>query len=194
MKKLILSLFAVALLASTGCKSGGASSSDPKATLISFFKAMSKKDFAAAKKMATKESESMFSLMEMGMNMADKMDKKEADEAFNKFDDAKMEFGEAKIEGDKATVPVTHKDEKETANFILKKEDGAWKVAFDKASMAEMGGEKMKRENANDENFNMDSLTNAMKNLNSDSLQKAIKEGMGALDSLNKVLKEAGKQ
>jgi hypothetical protein len=175
MKKLILSLFAVALLASTGCKSGGASSSDPKVTLINFITALSKKDIAGAKKLATKESESMFSMMEMGLKMAENMKKDEADDEFSKFNPDKMEFGEAKIDGDKATVPVTNKDEKETVNFILKKESGAWKVAFDKASMMEMGGEKMREKGMED--GGSDSL-----NFNTDEMKK----GLEMADSLLK--------
>lgn len=176
MKKLILSVCAIAIVAAIGCKSGGASSSDPKATLMNFFEAMSKKDLAAARKLATKESESMFSMMEMGMKMAENMKSKEADE-FKKFEPGKMEFGETKIEGDKATVPVTYKDEKETANFILKKQDGAWKVAFDKASMSEMGGEKMK-------DSGVDAMNEAGEdvNVNAEDMQK----GMQALDSMMK--------
>lgn len=174
MKKLILSLFAVALLASTGCKSGGASSSDPKATLINFITALSKKDIAGAKKLATKESESMFSMMEMGLKMAENMKKDEADDEFKKFNPANMEFGEAKIDGDKATVPVTNKEEKETVNFILKKQDGAWKVAFDKASMMEMGGEKMKNDK---DDYSTDSL---------DFNSEDVKKGMEQVDSLMK--------
>jgi len=175
MKKLILSICAVALVASTGCKSGGASSSDPKATLINFITALSKKDMAGARKLATKESESMFSMMEMGLKMAENMKKDDADDEFKKFNPANMEFGEAKIDGDKATVPVTNKEEKETVNFILKKESGAWKVAFDKASMIEMGGEKIREKGMQD--GGADSL-----NFNTDEMKK----GLEMADSLLK--------
>jgi hypothetical protein len=177
MKKLIFSICAIALIAAVGCKSGGASSSDPKATLMNFFKAMAKKDLAGARKLATKESESMFSMMEMGMKMAENMKTKESEEEFKKFDPATMEFGEAKIDGDKATVPVTNKAEKETVNFILKKQEGAWKVAFDKASMAEMGGEKMK-------DGGMDAMNEAGEDvkLNAEDMEKSLK----AMDTLMK--------
>ena len=49
-----------------------------------------------------------------------------------------------KIEGDKATVPVKDKKSGETTNYTLKKEGGSWKVAFDKATMTQMGSDKMK--------------------------------------------------
>ena len=188
MKKLILSVCAIAVLAAVGCKSGGASGSDPKATLESFFKALSKKDIKAAKKLATKESESMLNMMEMGLSMAEKMGKKEDTDELDKFDPAQMEYGETKIEGDKATVPVTNKKENETINFILKKESGAWKVAFDKNTMAGMAGEKMKEEGASDEDMN-----EVLKNLNSDTLQQKLKESLGALDTLKEIMKDLPK-
>jgi hypothetical protein len=184
MKKLTLTLTAAVMLLVIGCKSGG-SGNDPKATLHAFLTALSKKDLKEARKHATKESESMLNLMEMGMNMADKSQKNETEDELKKMDPNNMVFGEPKIEGDKATVTITNKLENEPANFILKKEEGNWKVAFDKASMAEMAGEKMKEENAG-EDINMDSLTNELKNLNTDSLKAAMQEGMKALDSLKK--------
>lgn len=178
MKKLILSICAAALIASTGCKSGGASSSDPKATLINFITALSKKDMAGARKLATKESEGMFSMMEMGLKMAENMKKDDTDDEFKKFNPANMEFGEAKIDGDKATVPVTNKEEKETVNFILKKQDGAWKVAFDKASMAEMGGEKMREKGMED--GGPDSL-----NFNTDEMKKGLEMADSMLKNMD---------
>ena len=67
--------------------------------------------------------------------------------------------------------------------FVLKKEDGAWKVAFDKQSMSEMAGEKIRDKETGD-TVNMDSLTNELKNLNTDSLNRAVQEGLKAIDSL----------
>ena len=108
MKKIIFSICAGLMLVMVACKSGP-SSSDPKATLVSFFKSLSQKDLKGARKYATKESEAMFSMMEMGLQMAEKMKTKETDDELQKFDEANMQIGEAKIDGDKATVPVTNK-------------------------------------------------------------------------------------
>ena len=184
MKKLIFLFGAAIMVIAFACKSGP-SSNDPKATLMSFFKALSKKDLTEARKYATKESEGMLSMMEMGLKMADTAQSRETDEEFKKFDESSMEIGEAKIEGDRATVPVKNKEEGESTNFILKKEDGAWKVAFDKATMAEMAGEKI-RDAQTDETVNMDPLTNELKNLDTDSVKKAVQEGLKVLDSLKK--------
>lgn len=184
MKKLVFSLCAGLMLVVVACKSGP-SSSDPKATLTGFFQALAKKDLKTAKTYATKESESMFSMMEMAMQMAEKMKTKETDEELKKFED--VTIGEAKIDGDRATVPVTEKKSGETNNFVLKKQDGAWKVAFDKATMAEMAGEKMKAEG---QDVNVDSLNNALEQVNPDSIKAKMEEGMKAVDSISKMMKK----
>jgi Domain of unknown function (DUF4878) len=174
MKKIVFGLAMVASIVLFSCKSNSASS-DPKAALKGFFEAMSKKDIAAAKKFATEESSSMFSLMEMGIKEAGG---KEGDMTKD-FDMSKVEFGEPIIEGDKAKVPVKNKAENETINFRLKKEKGAWKVAFDKSSMMEMASEKMSEKGVNLK----DSIGAAM-------------DKIGDMDSIggemDKAMKEAG--
>lgn len=176
MKKNLLAIVLLSSLSFIGCNSGGG---DPKAVLTQFMEALSKKDIAGARKLATKDSKSMIDMMEMGMNMG--KDKKEAD----KFDKANMEFGDAKIEGDKATIAVKEKTTGETLNYILKKEDGAWKVAFDKASMMSMGMEKMNEKGMNP----ADSIGKAMdelKDMDMDSLKEGMQKGMEMLDSVKK--------
>ena len=71
MKKLLkYLLIAGAVFYINGCSSPGG---DPKATLSAFFDAMSKKDFEAARKLATADSKNMFDLMETGLSrMKDK--------------------------------------------------------------------------------------------------------------------------
>lgn len=168
MKKLLLAAFVVTAAFFTSCNSGG---SDPKAVLISFFDAMGKKDVAAARKLATTESKAMLDQMEKGL----KENKETKNEEYNKD---KMEFGEAKIEGDKATVPVKEKATGETTNFTLKKQDGAWKVAFDKESIMNMAMEKMKEKNP------LEGL-DKMKDMNADTLKnKALEEAGKVIDSL----------
>jgi hypothetical protein len=188
MKKVIFVLIAAFTLTTIGCKSGP-SSSDPRATLLSFFQALAKKDLKEARKYTTKESEQMLSMMEMGMQMAAKMKSKEADDEFSKFNEQNIEIGEAKIDGDKALVPIKNKKDGESTNMVLKKEDGAWKVAFDKATMAEMAGEKMREKGGTMPEMNMDSLTQAIQNINTDSLKEAMQKGLGAMDSLADAMK-----
>ena len=97
--------------------------------------AMAKKDFGTAKKYATKESETMLGMLETMMKMAPDSAKDK------KFDKSNLQYGDVKIDGDKAIIPVKNKDSNETTNYTLRKQDGNWKVAFDKSSL---GGDKSK--------------------------------------------------
>jgi hypothetical protein len=161
MRKFLFGAVAMALISIVSCKS---SDGDPKAVLTSFFEAISNKDMAKAKALATKESESMINMIEMGMNMS----KDKAD--MPKFNAADMEFGETKIDGDKAFIPVKEKKSGETVNYTLKKESGKWKVAFDKNTMMEMGTEKMKQEGVNPTD-SIDKMREELDKINLDSLR-----------------------
>lgn len=183
MKKILLSVCAGFLLIAAGCKSGP-SSSDPKDTLTGFFKALSQKDFKEARKYATKESESMFSIMEMAMQQAKSLKTEDPEEELKKYND--MVIGDPQIDGDRALVPVTSKTEKEATNFVLKKQDGAWKVAFDKATMAEMAADKMK----DSPRMDVDSAMKELQDVNTDSLRAVMEQGMKTIDSMKKAMKQ----
>lgn len=156
MKRIILTAITILLLGAFSCNTN---SSDPKGVLMSFMNALGKKDINEAKKYATKDSEAMLGMIQMGMSMAPDSTKN------NKiYDKNNMEFGEAVISGDKASVPVKDKKSGETINYTLKKESGAWKVAFDKSTMMDMGKEKMK-EHGMDGNNMMDSASKMLDNL-----------------------------
>jgi hypothetical protein len=177
MKKILVALLAFSALYMSSCKTSGG---DPKAVLTSFFDAMAKKDIDAARKLATADSKSMFDLMEMGMKMADTaMD----DQVKEKFDRSKMEFGEAKIDGDKATVNVKETTSGESMNFILKKESGSWKVALDMNALMSMGTEKMKEKGMSAEEIGK--LQEELKNMNADSIKMMMEKAKQAMDSLN---------
>lgn len=169
MKKLLLAAALISSAMFIGCKSSGGG--DPKQVLSDFFDALSKKDMAAAKELATPESKDMLDMMSMAM----KSDK--SSEELSKYDKTKMEFGEPVISGDNAKVPVKEKSTGETTNFPLKKVGGKWKVAFDKSSMMQMGMEKM-----NEKGVNIgDSINKGMdeiKNMNMDSMSKEINKAM----------------
>lgn len=179
MKKLLVVLLAFSALYISSCKSG---TGDPKAVLTGFFDAMAKKDIAAARKLATADSKAMFDLMEMGMKMKDNTAEDKTDEQFDK---SKMEMGEAKITGDRATVNVKEKKSGEAVDFVLKKENGEWKVAMDMATMMSMGAEKMKEKGMNDEQMGeLNEKMEEFKNMSADSLKMMMDKGMKALDSL----------
>lgn len=163
------------------CKSG---SGDPKMVLSSFIEALAKKDITAARKFATTDSKTMLDMMEMGMKNEKSTDSK-------KYDMTNMEFGDAKIEGDRATVPVKDKKSGESINYALKKENGDWKVAFDKASLMGTVTDKL-NEKGMDMKGAMDSLSKGMeqmKDIDMDSLKNSMDQGMKSLDSLKNILK-----
>ncbi|HOZ67906.1 MAG TPA: DUF4878 domain-containing protein [Chitinophagaceae bacterium] len=202
MKKLNILLAAIALMTAifTGCSG---SAGDPKSVLVAFFDKMSKKDLEGAAKLATKESKPTLDMMKKAMDMGEKFkdaNTKEEDPA-DEFNN--MEIGEAKISGDEATVSVTNKKKKETFDFPLKKQDGGWKVDFSMATLAKMGMDKAKKEGDMDQkdiddlkNFNMDSLNQGLKTL--DSALKSIKpEDLEKMKNMGEEIKkqmEAAKQ
>ena len=160
MKKLLVAI--LLLIISFGCNMGPGAG-DPKTVLSSFFDALEKKDIATARKYATKESDMMLNMIETAMKMApDSI--KHLD--YNKKD---MQYGEVTIVGDKATVPVKDLRTGEASNFTLKKEDGNWKVAFDKVTMSDMAKERMKKEGGK----KMHEFTDSTKKM-MDELNKAV--------------------
>lgn len=185
MKKLLVALFAFSAVCMIGCNSGGG---NPKAVLMSFFDAMAKKDIATARKLATADSKGMFDLMEMGMKMAgNTVD----DKTKEQFDKNKMEFGEAKIDGDRATVNVKETKGGESIDFVLKKEGGSWKVAMDMNTMMNIGAEKMKEKGMNEEQMgDMKEQMDKFKNMSADSMKMIMDKGMKALDSLKNILEK----
>ncbi|MEO8960634.1 MAG: DUF4878 domain-containing protein [Ginsengibacter sp.] len=168
MKKIILLVSTALVVFLSGCNS---KNGDPKEVLGHFFDAMSHKNIDVAKKYVTKDSEGMMGMMQMGMKNMD--DKDQDNEMFLQKEN--MEIGNAVITGDRATVPVKDKKSGETTDFVLKKESGAWKVAFDKSTLMEMGQKKMK-EHGMDTEDGMD-----MKNMNLDSMQDKMNKAMDSM-------------
>jgi Domain of unknown function (DUF4878) len=142
MKKL-MNVFVIAAaftMITVSCKNGGAVSSDPKAVLVAFFERMSKKDIDGAAKLATKESKTTMDMMKKGMEMAEKMkDQMPKDEKDPAEEFKNVEIGEAKINGDAATVAFKNKKQNVSFDFPLKKEDGGWKVDFSMGTLMKMG-------------------------------------------------------
>lgn len=151
MKKIITFTLLVAALVISGCHSG--EGADPKTTLVNFFTALGKKDVEAAKKYATADSEGMLNMMSMGFSSNVSSD--HSDKMIHMVDNA--EFGNPVINGDEATVNVKDKKTGESADFLLKKENGSWKVAFDMGTLMNMASKKMK-----EHNIDIDSLKNSM--------------------------------
>lgn len=184
MKKIVLALFVFSAICMSSCNSGGG---DPKAVLSAFFDAMAKKDIAAARKLSTADSKGMFDLMEVGLKMQDTMD----DKTHEQYDKSKMVIGEPKIEGDKATVNVKETKNGESINFILKKEDGSWKVALDMGTLMGMGAEKIKEKGlTEEEQAKMQQEMDKFKNMSADSIKMLMQKGMQAMDSLKDIMEK----
>ncbi|HXS54640.1 MAG TPA: DUF4878 domain-containing protein [Hanamia sp.] len=163
MKKIIVIIVTAFAFFISGCKSG-ANGENPKEVLNHFFSDISKKDFTDAKKYSTQDSEGMISMMEMGMQQ---MNNDHADKMMQMVNN--MQMGDATISGDSATVPVTDKKSGESTDFLLKKENGNWKVAFDMSTLMNMANKKMmehglKGMHRNDSSdMNTDTINNAEK-------------------------------
>ena len=173
-----LFLFAAAAVLIISCNNKGASS-DPKAVLVEFMKRLSEKDIDGAAKLATKDSKAALDMMKKAIDMGEKMKgdaKAEDEDPTAEFKD--VEIGEAKITGETALVPFKSKKEKESIDFPLKKEDGAWKVDFSMATLMKMGKDKAGQDGGMD---GMDESGEDV-NVSAEDLQK----GMQAVDSLMK--------
>ena len=182
MKKIIVLMSAALVIILSGCNSN---SGDPKEVLGHFFDAMSHKNIDEAKKYVTKDSEGMMGMMQMGMNSMDENDNEMPLQKEN------MEIGNAVITGDRATVPVKDKKTGETTDFVLKKESGAWKVAFDKSTLMEMGQKKMK-EHGMGSMQGMDSMKHNM-NEAMDSLNAAMPDMKDKMEHAQKMMDSARK-
>lgn len=131
MKRIFIGTFLLISIAFVSCKT--AETKKPEEVLSAFFDALGNKDMEKAKTLSTPDSKMVLDMLASAI----KMDTS----AMNMYDKNTMKFGAPKIEGDAATVPVTEAKSGAVVNYKLKKIDGAWKVAFDKASLMQTGME-----------------------------------------------------
>ena len=158
--------------------------------LTAFFEKMAKKDIDGAAKLCTKDSKGTMDLMKKGVEAAEKMKGKEGE--VKEEDDFKdMLVGDAKIDGDNATVSVTNTKKKETVEFPLKKEDGDWKVDFTMSTLMKMGmdAKKDKGEDLFKEEDITDTTLNELKDLG-DTLKQKLDEMKNELKDVMKENKE----
>lgn len=186
-----LFLFAGAAMLIVSCNNKGASS-DPKAVLVEFMKRLSEKDIDGAAKLATKDSKAALDMMKKAIDMGEKMkgDSKEEEDPTAEFKD--VEIGEAKITGETALVPFKSKKEKESIDFPLKKEDGAWKVDFSMATLMKMGKDKARQdggmegmnESGEDVNVSAEDIQKSMQAVDSLMKDPKTQEAMKALEKM----------
>lgn len=189
MKKLTI-LFAVCtgfIFASCG---GGKVDNTPEAVLEAFVTKLKKADYSGAKKYATKGSQEGLEAME-SMAELSKMGGKEAKD--DKMKNAKIEYGKPVINGDEATIPVTA--DGKTTDWKLKKEDGNWKVDFNKTDMGKgNSGDKTSGSESGLEKIG-EGMEKAKDALNSPEMQKAMEELKDPknAEKLEKAMEEAKK-
>lgn len=124
MKKLLACLLIISTL---GCKSNA----DPKEVTTRFFEALAKEQFGEAKKYATAESQELLNLMSEALkHSGDSTHRPPKTDAF--------QVTNVVIKGDTATADVVPADKSAALTVHLKKENGEWKVAFDKNAIAPM--------------------------------------------------------
>jgi hypothetical protein len=131
-------------------------------------------------------------LMKKGIEAAEKMKGKEGE--VKEEDDFKdMLVGEAKIDGDNATVSVTNTKKNETVEFPLKKEGGDWKVDFTMTTLMKMGmdAKKDKGDDLFKDEDGSDTTLNDLKDMfNTDTLKEKMEEMNNELNKLKDELKE----
>ncbi|WP_158559242.1 nuclear transport factor 2 family protein [Deminuibacter soli] len=103
----------------------------PKEVTARFFEALAKEQFAEARQYATAESASLLNLMSEAA-------KQKKDSAAHPPKNDPFEVTNVVITGETATAQVVPSDKTATLTVHLKKENGDWKVAFDKNSILPM--------------------------------------------------------
>lgn len=180
MKKILLPVVALAMIAFAACSGGGGN--DPKSVAKKFFEAFKTMNMDEAAKYATKDSKGMLDMMKMGMSFA----QVNQDSIKKEMAKQKIDFSDPVINGEEATVSVTV-DGKDKTDFKLKKEEGQWKVAFDKDTLMKTGMEKMEQKGASQEE--MDEAKKAMDMLqNKDSLAQIMEQAGDAMKEAGKTL------
>lgn len=180
MKKIIslIALLPVLFLLSCG---GGMNNAGPKEVMTEFFKKLSEKDIEGAAKLATKDSKATLDMLKKGFDMAEKMKSTTETQEDPTEEFKNVEIGEAKIDGDVATVPFKNIKKNASFDFPLKKEEGAWKVDFSMATLMKMGMEQAGKQGEIDDE-GMDTL---QKNYNPEEVQKGLEMADSILKQLD---------
>ena len=126
-RRILILLVAMTVTAASACSMF--SHSTPTATLKVFYEASKKKDAAGMKKSLSKGSLAMFEKQAKEQN-------KPVDDLLTKVDtntpDKMPETRNEKITGDTATLEVKNDQNGQWDTLPFVKEDGEWKIAFDK--------------------------------------------------------------
>ena len=111
------------MLSSSACQSP----MSPVDTATAFIQAMKQGDFAAAEKYATPESIPLISALAHAGNR----------QLFPINKDQTFQIRETLVEGQSIHLTITIRETGQTLNWVLKKESGKWKVAYDLNTLLE---------------------------------------------------------
>lgn len=100
---------------------------DPTAVLKAFCQRLALKDIDGAAELATKNSAEVLEMMKYAMQASDEMETPSPNPVSEYTD---LVFGNAVVDRNKATIPVTNKKINKTIDFLLEKESTGWKVEF----------------------------------------------------------------
>lgn len=184
MKKIYYLPLAAILFTTLALASCKTTSNDPKQVAQAFMEAIMNKDFDGAAKYATKESQSALEMIKSAMKMAESFGSKEDIDIMKDAKGKKITYSDAKMDGTEKASVLVMADGKEQMPLTLKKEEGAWKVAFDKSTI--MNNERSKT--MDDTKPMLQQADSVINNLGtmSDSINDALNEARQALDSLKK--------
>lgn len=182
----VIAIFGIFIISACSSNQG-----DPKAVAKNFYEALENKNWDEAAKYTTTDSKTAIELVKSIAEMGKAIG---GDPAANEPSDKekpKVTYGEAVIDGNNATVPFTINGE--TNDIKLKKEDGVWKVAFDKNTLKQTAAEKSGK-SMDEINRELNEAGEELQKLNTDSLQKALNKAGEMLqsDSVRKALDKAG--
>lgn len=130
MKKAILSIAAMLMLAITLVSCGGSS---PKASAEKWLNGFYHMDYASAKEVSTEETKKQLETFEGLMGMMQQNAKEEAKKI-------KVDIKDPKVDGDNATVEYTLSNDPSPKTLKMVKKDGKWLAQWSKMDMGGMGG------------------------------------------------------
>ncbi|MCS7077941.1 MAG: DUF4878 domain-containing protein [Bacteroidia bacterium] len=126
MKKSIISLFIILILAALGCKKN-----NPSYTVLAFLEAVDNQDFTKAKKYCTQETQKLMVIMEGMMKIVPKEQLQKVKRKENYI------ILREEIAGDRALVVYKNSDSNKEEQIKLKKENGKWLISMDKADLGD---------------------------------------------------------
>lgn len=187
------------------CTNTNPAADSPKGVVNAFIESSRQGDIDGIRKYITEQDAKLLDMGMQFLNMLDsgqqkKMKEEMAEQFKEHTKDVKIDIGNEKIDGDKATVDVstTREGKTETQPFTLKKENGQWKISLVSTGMKSSGmtEEEMDTQSKKMENDLKgagDSLAKKLQQLRKidpDSLKKMLNKGMQEAEKLQEAVEK----